>query len=61
MECYIYRIINKYLLELIIINYNMYELICKKYILYNGLTNYTRNEVIKFCIGFIICHEKWTL
>jgi hypothetical protein len=49
------------MLELIIINYNMYELICNKYILYNGLSNYTRNEVIKFCIGFIICHEKWTL
>jgi hypothetical protein len=47
------------LLELIIINYNMYELICNKYILYNGLSNYIRNEVIKFCIGFIICHEKW--
>jgi hypothetical protein len=45
-------------LELIIINYNMYELICNKYILYNGLLNYTRNEVIKFYIGFIICHEK---
>jgi hypothetical protein len=46
------------LLELIIINYNMYGLICNKYILYNGLPNYTLNEVIKFCIGFIICHEK---
>jgi hypothetical protein len=46
------------LLELIIINYNMYGLICNKYILYNGLSNYTRNEVIKLCIGFIICHEK---
>jgi predicted ATP-grasp superfamily ATP-dependent carboligase len=49
------------LLELIIINYNMYELICNKYILYNGLSNYICNEVIKFCIGFIICHEKWTV
>jgi hypothetical protein len=48
-------------LELIIINYNMYGLICNKYILYNGLSNYTHNEVIKFCIGFIICHEKWVL
>jgi hypothetical protein len=46
------------LLELIIINYNMYELLCNKYILYNGLLNYTRNEVIKLCIGFIICNEK---
>jgi hypothetical protein len=44
------------MLELIIIIYNMYGLICNKYILYNGLSNYTRNEVIKFCIGFIICH-----
>jgi hypothetical protein len=48
-------------LKLIIINYNMYELICNKYILYNGLSNYIRNEVIKFYIGFIICHEKLTL
>jgi hypothetical protein len=40
------------MLELIIINYNMYELICNEYILYNGLSNYTNNEVIKFCIGF---------
>jgi hypothetical protein len=46
------------LLKLIIINYNMYGLICNKYILYNGMSNYTRNEVIKFCIEFIICHEK---
>jgi hypothetical protein len=46
------------MLELIIINSNMYGLICNKYILYNGLSNYTRNEVIKLCIGFIICHEK---
>jgi hypothetical protein len=45
-------------LELIIINYNMYRLICNKYILYNGLSNYIRNEVIKFYIGFIICYEK---
>jgi hypothetical protein len=37
-------------LELIIINYNMYGLICNKYILYNRLSNYTRYEVIKFCI-----------
>jgi hypothetical protein len=51
----------KFLLELIIINYNMYGLICNKYILYNGLSNYTHNEVIKFCIGFIICHEKCAL
>jgi hypothetical protein len=43
------------LLELIIINYNMYEFICNKY---NGPSNYIRNEVIKFCIRFIICHEK---
>jgi hypothetical protein len=49
------------MLKLIIINYNMYELICNKYILYNGLSNYTRNEMNKFCIGFIIYHEKWTL
>jgi hypothetical protein len=48
-------------LELIIINYNMYELICNEYILYNGLSNYTHNEVIKLCIGFIIYHEKWVL
>jgi hypothetical protein len=47
-----------YVLELIIINYNMYGLICNKYILYNRLSNYTRNEVIKFYIMFIICHEK---
>jgi hypothetical protein len=40
---------------------NMYGLICNKYILYNGLSNYTRNEVIKFYIGFIIYHEKWTI
>jgi hypothetical protein len=46
------------MLELIIINYNVYGLICNKYILYNRLSNYIRNEVIKFCIGFIICHEK---
>jgi hypothetical protein len=46
------------MLELIIINSNMYGLICNKYILYSGLSNYTRNEVIKLCIGFIICHEK---
>jgi hypothetical protein len=38
------------MLELIIINYNMYELICNKYILYNGLSNYIRYEVIKLCI-----------
>jgi hypothetical protein len=37
-------------LELIIINYNMYGLICNKYILYNGLLNYIRYEVIKLCI-----------
>jgi hypothetical protein len=49
------------LLKLIIINYDMYELIYNKYILYNGLSNYIRNEVIKFCIKFIIYHEKWTL
>jgi hypothetical protein len=48
-------------LKLIIINYNMYEFICTKYILYNGLSNYIRNEVIKLCIGFIICHEKWVI
>jgi hypothetical protein len=46
------------LLELIIINYNMYELICNKYILYNGLSNYTRNEVIKLCIRFNMYHKK---
>jgi hypothetical protein len=45
-------------LELIIINYNIYGLICNKYILYNGLSNYIHNEVIKFYIGFIICHEN---
>jgi hypothetical protein len=49
------------LLKLIIINYDMYELIYNKYILYNGLSNYIRNEVIKFYIKFIIYHEKWTL
>jgi hypothetical protein len=49
------------LLELIIINYNMYELICNKYILYNGLLNYIRNEVIKFYIEFIICHAKYRM
>jgi hypothetical protein len=49
------------MLELIIINYNMYDLICNKYILYDGLSNYIRNEVIKFCIEFIICHEKLAL
>jgi hypothetical protein len=38
------------MLELIIINYNMYGLICNKYILYNRLSNYTRYEVIKFYI-----------
>jgi hypothetical protein len=36
----------------------MYELIYNKYILYNELLNYIRNEMNKFCIGFIICHEK---
>jgi predicted ATP-grasp superfamily ATP-dependent carboligase len=46
------------MLELIIINYNMYELICNKYILYNRLSNYIRYEVIKLCIGFNMCHEK---
>jgi hypothetical protein len=45
------------MLELIIINYNMYVLICNKYILYNGLSNYTHNEVIKFCIGVHIYAE----
>jgi hypothetical protein len=49
------------MLELIIINYNMYELIYNKYILYNELSKYNRNEMIKLCIGFIICYEKWTL
>jgi hypothetical protein len=53
--------LTKFMLKLIIINYNMYGLICNIYILYNGLSYYTRNEVIKFCIGFIICHEKWAL
>jgi hypothetical protein len=48
-------------LELIIINYNMYRFIYNKYILYNGLSNYIYNEVIKFCIEFIICHEKWII
>jgi hypothetical protein len=38
------------LLELIIINYNIYDLICNKYILYNELSNYIRYEVIKLCI-----------
>jgi hypothetical protein len=38
------------MLKLIIINYNMYELIRNKYILYNGLSNYIRYEVIKLCI-----------
>jgi hypothetical protein len=33
-------------MELIIINYNTYEIICNKYILYNGLSNYIRNEMI---------------
>jgi hypothetical protein len=28
----------------------MYGFICNKYILYNGLSNYTRYEVIKFGI-----------
>jgi hypothetical protein len=46
------------MLELIIIDYNMYGFVCNKYILYNGLSNYIHNEVIKFCIKFIICHEK---
>jgi hypothetical protein len=32
------------------INSNMYELICNKNILYNGLSNYIRYEVIKICI-----------
>jgi hypothetical protein len=45
-------------LKLIIINYNMYGFIYNKYILYNGLSNYIRNKVIKLCIEFIICHEK---
>jgi hypothetical protein len=49
------------LLEVIIINYNMYGLICNKYILYNELSNYICNEVIKFCMEFIICHEKCAL
>jgi hypothetical protein len=49
------------MLKLIIINYNIYGLICNKYILYNGLSNYIRNEVIKLCIGFIIYYEKWVL
>jgi hypothetical protein len=30
-------------------------------IYYNGLSNYTHNEVIKLCIGFNMCHKKWTL
>jgi hypothetical protein len=47
------------LLELIIINNNIYGLICNKYILYNGLSNYTCYEVIKFCIRFNMYHEKW--
>jgi hypothetical protein len=38
------------MLGLIIINYNMYGFICNKYILYNGLSNYIRYEVIKLCI-----------
>jgi hypothetical protein len=38
------------MLKLIIINYNMYELIYNKYILYNGLSNYIRYEVIKLYI-----------
>jgi hypothetical protein len=38
------------MLELIIINYNMYGLIYNKYILYNGLSNHIRYEVIKLCI-----------
>jgi hypothetical protein len=49
------------MLDLIIINLDMYELICNKYILYNGLLNYIHNEVIKFYIRFIICHEKWII
>jgi hypothetical protein len=59
--CYSLKEMERKLLELIIINYNMYGLICNKYILYNGLLNYTLNKVIKLCIGFIIFHEKWTL
>jgi hypothetical protein len=38
------------MLELIIINYNMYEFIYNKYILYNGMSNYIHYEVIKLCI-----------
>jgi hypothetical protein len=38
------------LLKLIIINYNLYEFIYNKYILYNGLSNYTCYEVIKLYI-----------
>jgi hypothetical protein len=48
------------MLELIIINYNMYGLICNKYIIMDCQI-YTHNEVIKFCIGFIIFHEKWVI
>jgi hypothetical protein len=38
------------MLELIIINCNMYGLIYNKYILYNGPSNYIHYEVIKLCI-----------
>jgi hypothetical protein len=41
------------MLELIIISYNVYGLICNKYILYNGLSNYIRNEVIKLCMSLL--------
>jgi hypothetical protein len=38
------------MLELIIINYIMYKLICNKYILYNVLSNYISYEVIRLSI-----------
>jgi hypothetical protein len=41
------------LLKLIIINYNMYWLICNKYILYNRLSNYICYEVINSVSGLI--------
>jgi hypothetical protein len=48
---YIHKVYLRHnMLELIIINYNIYGLICNKYILYNCLSNYTRYEMIKLCI-----------
>jgi hypothetical protein len=50
-------------LELIIINYNMYGLIYNKYILYNELSNYIYVKWSNYVllIGFNMCHKKWVI